>query len=36
LIEAFLDDAIYGLGDEAIGGALKAVVSAWLARRGES
>jgi Fe-S cluster assembly protein SufD len=34
LIEAFLDDAIDVAGDEAIGDALKGVVSAWLARRG--
>jgi Fe-S cluster assembly protein SufD len=35
LIEAFLDDAIDGLGDEAIAGAFKGVVSAWILRRGE-
>ncbi|MBN9023407.1 MAG: SufD family Fe-S cluster assembly protein, partial [Rhizobiales bacterium] len=34
LIEAFLADAIDAAGDEAIGTALKGVVSAWLARRG--
>ncbi len=35
LIEAFLDDAIDVVGDEAIGAALKGVVAAWLAQRGE-
>ena len=34
LIEAFLDDAIDALGDEAIADALKGIVSAWLVRRG--
>ncbi len=34
LIEAFLDDAIDAIGDEAIADALKGVVSAWLAKRG--
>jgi Fe-S cluster assembly protein SufD len=34
LIEAFLDDAIDAIGDEAIAEALKGVVSGWLARRG--
>jgi Fe-S cluster assembly protein SufD len=34
LIEAFLDDAIDAVGDEAIADALKGVVSAWLAKRG--
>jgi Fe-S cluster assembly protein SufD len=34
LIEAFLDDAIDGIGDAAIGGAFKGVVSDWLERRG--
>jgi len=34
LIEAFLDDAIDALGDEAIGEALKLTVSAWLNARG--
>ncbi len=33
LIEAFLDEAIDALGDERIGTALKAVVTAWLNRR---
>jgi Fe-S cluster assembly protein SufD len=33
LIEAFLVDAIEAFGDEAIGGALKGTVSAWLAAR---
>jgi Fe-S cluster assembly protein SufD len=33
LIEAFLDDAIDALGDEAIGDALKRTVSAWLDAR---
>lgn len=33
LIEAFLDEAIDGLGDEPIGDALKGVVTAWLSRR---
>jgi Fe-S cluster assembly protein SufD len=36
LIEAFLDDAIDALGDEAIAEALKGVVSAWLTRRGSA
>ncbi|MCP4383831.1 MAG: Fe-S cluster assembly protein SufD [Hyphomicrobiales bacterium] len=35
LIEAFLDEAIDALGDEAIGEALKPVVSGWLAQRGK-
>jgi Fe-S cluster assembly protein SufD len=34
LIEAFLDDAIDAINDEAIAEALKGVVSAWLAKRG--
>ena len=34
LIEAFLDDAIDAIGDEAIAAALKGTVSAWLGRRG--
>jgi Fe-S cluster assembly protein SufD len=34
LIEAFLDDAIDALGDEAIGTVLKRTVSAWLNKRG--
>ncbi|WP_421724038.1 Fe-S cluster assembly protein SufD [Bauldia sp.] len=34
LIEAFLDDAIDALGDDAIGDALKGIVAGWLARRG--
>jgi len=34
LIEAFLDEAIDAIDEEAIAGALKGVVSAWLARRG--
>ena len=34
LIEAFLDDAIDALGDEAIGEALKRTVTAWLEKRG--
>jgi Fe-S cluster assembly protein SufD len=34
LIEAFLDDAIDALNDEALGPALKRTVSAWLAKRG--
>ena len=34
LIEAFLDDAIDAIGDEAIAEALKGIVSGWLARRG--
>ena len=34
LIEAFLDDAIDLLSDEATAGALKGVVSAWLKKRG--
>ncbi len=34
LIEAFLDDAIDAIGDEAIADALKRTVSAWLAARG--
>jgi Fe-S cluster assembly protein SufD len=34
MIEAFLDEAVDAIGEEEIGGALKAVVSAWLARRG--
>jgi Fe-S cluster assembly protein SufD len=34
LIEAFLDSAIDGLGDERIGAALRRTVSAWLAKRG--
>jgi Fe-S cluster assembly protein SufD len=34
LIEAFLDDAIDALGDEAIGTALKRSVTAWLNKRG--
>ena len=34
LIEAFLDDAIDALGDEAIGSALKKTVTAWLNKRG--
>lgn len=34
LIEAFLDDAVDAIGEDAIAGALKRVVSAWLARRG--
>lgn len=34
LIEAFLADAIDGLGDEAIGETLKQTVAAWLERRG--
>ena len=34
LIEAFLDDAIDAIGDEAIAEALKGTVGAWLARRG--
>ena len=34
LIEAFLDDAIDALGDEALGAALKRTVTAWLERRG--
>jgi len=34
LIEAFLDDAIDAAGDEAIGEALRGIVSGWLARRG--
>lgn len=34
LIEAFLDDAIDALGDEAIGDVLKRTVTAWLERRG--
>ncbi len=34
LIEAFLDDAIDLLKDEAVAGALKGVVSAWLQKRG--
>ena len=34
LIEAFLDEAIDAFGDEAIGDALKPIVSGWLARRG--
>ena len=34
LIEAFLDDAIDTLKDEAVAGALKGVVSAWLKKRG--
>jgi Fe-S cluster assembly protein SufD len=33
LIEAFLDDAIDALNDEALGPALKRTVSAWLAAR---
>lgn len=33
LIEAFLDDAIDALGDEATGEALKRVVTAWLEKR---
>ncbi len=36
LIEAFLDDAIDLLKDEAVAGALKRVVSTWLKRRGTS
>jgi Fe-S cluster assembly protein SufD len=35
LIEAFLDDAIDALGDEAIGEALKRTVTEWLERRGQ-
>ena len=35
LIEAFLDDAIDSVDDEAIAAALKGVVGAWLRRRGE-
>ena len=34
LIEAFLDEAIDNLGDEAIGTVLKRTVSAWLNARG--
>jgi Fe-S cluster assembly protein SufD len=34
LIEAFLDEAIDAVGDEAIADALKRTVSAWLAARG--
>ena len=34
LIEAFLDDAIDALGDDALGEALKRTVSAWLEQRG--
>lgn len=34
LIEAFLDDAIDALGDEAVGEVLKRTVTAWLERRG--
>ena len=34
LIEAFLADAIDAIGDEAIADALKAIVAAWLAKRG--
>ena len=34
LIEAFLDEAIDALGDEAIGAALKRTVTAWLNKRG--
>ena len=34
LIEAFLDDAIDALGDEAIGEALKRTVAGWLDARG--
>lgn len=33
LIEAFLDEAIDAVGDEAIAGALRRTVSAWLAKR---
>ena len=36
LIEAFLDDAIDAIGDEAVATALKGTVSAWLTRRGGS
>ncbi len=36
LIEAFLDDAIDAVHDEAVAGALKGVVSAWLRKRGGS
>ena len=36
LIEAFLDDAIDALGDEALGEALKRTVVAWVDRRGSS
>ncbi len=36
LIEAFLDDAIDAAGDEAIGAALRGLVSGWLERRGEA
>jgi Fe-S cluster assembly protein SufD len=35
LIEAFLDDAIDSISDEALATSLKGVVSAWLRRRGE-
>jgi Fe-S cluster assembly protein SufD len=34
LIEAFLDEPIDALGDEALGPALKRVVTAWLNKRG--
>ncbi len=34
LIEAFLDEAVDAIGEDAIAEALKGVVSAWLARRG--
>jgi Fe-S cluster assembly protein SufD len=34
LVEAFLDEAIDGVEDEAVAGALKRTVSDWLARRG--
>ena len=34
LIEAFLDEAIDALGDEAIGVVLKRTVTAWLNSRG--
>ncbi len=33
LIEAFLDEAIDALGDDALAGPLRGMVSAWLARR---
>ena len=36
LLEAFLDDAIDAIGDEAIADALKGTVSLWLARRGRT
>jgi Fe-S cluster assembly protein SufD len=35
LVEAFLDEAIDAVGDEAIAEALKRTVSAWLAARGD-